>query len=199
MTDNIDNSEATESTRRTVLATLAGAAATVAGAGSASAQEANESAPTDTPEGPQIAVELGPVVTVRTWEYDGQSFVLTVEADYPTSIKITDTGAIMNAMTEGSGATATEIPTRGYSIESEPTRITFEPVVFDGAYAITVASAQGAALLRTDSVEAGASTVKYSTAGALTASAAVGTGYLSFKRSREKLEESDEPEIERIA
>lgn len=198
MTDN-NTSEATESTRRTVLATLAGAAATVAGAGTASAQEANETAPTDTPEGPEIAVELGPVVTVRSWEYTDGSFVLELEADYPTSIKITDTGAVMRAMTEGSGATATKIPTRGYSIGSEKTRITFEPVEFDGAYAITVASAKGAALLRTDSVEAGAATVKYSTAGALTASAAVGTGYLSFKRSREKLEESDEPEIDRVA
>ena len=194
-----ENSEATEPTRRTVLAALGGAAATVAGAGSASAQEANETTSMDTPEGPEIAVELGPVVTVRTWEYTDGSFVLDVEADYPTSIKITDTGAIMNAMTEGSGATATEIPTRGYSVGTDMTRITFEPVAFDGAYAITVASAKGAALLRTDSVDAGSPTVAYSTAGALTAGAAVGTGYYSFKRSREKLDESDEPEIDRIA
>ena len=122
-----ENSEATETTRRTVLAALGGAAATVAGAGSASAQEANETAPTDTPDGPEIAVELGPVVKVRTWEYTDGSFVLELEADYPTSIKITDTGAVMRAMTEGSGATATKIPTRGYSLGSDTTRVTFEP------------------------------------------------------------------------
>ncbi|MXR39804.1 hypothetical protein GRX01_00310 [Halobaculum sp. WSA2] len=196
-----ENAEATETTRRTVLAALGGAAATAAGAGTASAQEnaTNATTSTDTPEGPEIAVELGPVVTVRSWEYTDGRFELELVADYPTSVKITDTGAIMDAMTAGDGTSATRIPTRGYSIESEPTRITFEPVEFDGAYAITVASAKGAALLRTDSVDAGSPTVAYSTAGALTASAAVGTGYLSFKRSREKLEESDEPEIDRVA
>lgn len=195
------DSEATEPTRRTVLAALGGAAATVAGAGTATAQENATNTTTETPEGPQIAVELGPVVTVRTWDYDEDEnrFVLELNADYPTSIKITDTGAVMRAMTEGSGQTATKIPTRGYSLGSDTTTVRFEPVDFNGAYAITVASAKGAALLRTDSVDAGESTVKYSTAGALTASAAVGTGYLSFKRSREKLEESDDPEIDRIA
>lgn len=193
------NPEATETTRRTAISLLTGAAAAVAGVGTASAQENATSTTTETSDGPELAVELGPVVSVRTWEHDGEKFVLEVEADYPVAIKITDTGAVMRAMTEGSGSTATKIPTRGYSLGSEPTTIRFDSVPFDDAHAITVASSNGAALLRTDAVNAGSPAVEYSTAGALTAGAAVGTGYYSFKKSREKMDESDEPEIDRVA
>lgn len=194
-----ENSQATEIGRRTVLTAIAGAAATGA-AGTASAQEATETETTSpTPEGEIVSVELGPVVTIRTWDYRDGRFVLELAADYPTSIKITDTGAIMKAMTEGSGKSSTKIPTRGYSLDSDGTTVRFEPVAFDDAYAITVASSKGAALLRTDSVDAGSPAVEYSTAGALTAGAAIGTGWFSFKRSREKMEESDDAEIDRIA
>jgi len=185
--------------RRTVLRALGGAATVGAASSTAAAQEGGtETTETTTEEpGEEIVAQLGEVVTLRSWEYEDGAFSLTLTAEYPSAIKITDTGAVMEAITSGSGSATVEIPSRGFDIDDRTT-ITFEAVEFDGAAALTVASTRGTVLIRTDSVSAGRPAVKYSTAGALTAGAALGTGYYSYRRSKEKLEESDEPEIDRI-
>ncbi len=135
---------------------------------------------------------------MRSWSYEEGEFSIALESDLPSGIKITDTGAVMQAMTEGSGGRAVQIPTRGYTLESGRTTVTFEPVEFDDAAAITIASTDGAALIRTDSVEAGSPNVKMGTAIGATGAAAIGSGWFSFRKGREKLEESDEPEAKRI-
>jgi len=181
--------------RRAFLSGLLGAATA---AGVASAQEGNSTSPTSTPEQDRIAVQLGPVVSVRSWSYEEGEFSIALESDLPSGIKISDTGAVMQAMTEGSGGRAVQIPTRGYTLESGRTTVTFEPVEFDGAAAVTIASTDGAALIRTDSVETGSPNVKMGTAISATGAAAIGSGWFSFRKGREKLEESDEPEAKRI-
>lgn len=183
--------------RRRYLSALLGAATAT---GVASAQEGNSTtSPTATPKGDRVAVELGPVVLVRSWSYEDGTFRIVLESDLPSGIKITDTGAVMKAMTEGSGGRAVQIPTRGYTLESGRTTVEFQPVEFDDAAAVTIASTKGAALIRTDSVDAGSPNVEMGTAVGATATAALGSGWFSFRKGREKMEESDEPEAERIA
>ncbi|MFC7069672.1 hypothetical protein [Halobaculum lipolyticum] len=147
-----------------------------------------------------MVAELGEVVTLRSWEYDADAgaFSLTLTADYPSAIKITDTGAVMEAITAGDGAATVEIPSRGYTVE-ERTTVEFDAVEFDGAAALTVASTRGTVLIRTDSVSAGKPAIPYDTAGLMVGSAAVGTGYYSYRRGRAKLEEEDTADVERVA
>ena len=185
--------------RRAAMKSVAALVATGA-AGAASAQETTASpataTPTATESGETVAIELGPV-RIKSWEHDGEEFRITFGADYPSAVKITDTGAMMGAMTTGSGAGITEIPTRGLTVKDGRT-VTYAAEEFDGAYAISVASSDGAALIRTDAVDAGSPAVEMSTAIGTTAAAAVGSGWYSFRRGREKLEETDEPQIDRI-
>lgn len=184
--------------RRAVLTTLAGAAG-LAGAGSAAGQESPTPPSTSTPTetGESVAVELGDTVSITEWEHDGEEFRITFAANYPSAVKITDTGAVMNAMTEGSGGGVTEIPTRGATVKDGMT-MTYAAQEFDDAYAIAVASSDGAALIRTDAVDAGSTSIKLQTAMVGGLGAAVGAGGLSYKRGKEALEEDDEPTAERV-
>jgi len=184
--------------RRAVLTALAGSAA-LGGAGSAAAQETTTSSETTTAteaESDTVAIELGSV-WIKSWEHTGEEFRITFGADYPSAVKITDTGAMMGAMTSGSGAGITEIPTRGATVKDGMT-MTYAAEEFDGAYAIAVASSDGAALIRTDSVDAGSTSIKLQTAMIGGLGAAAGAGGLSYKRGKEALEEEDEPKAERI-
>jgi len=168
--------------RRRFLSGLLGAATAT---GVASAQEGNSTSPTSTPEADRVAVQLGEVISVRSWSYEEGEFSIALESELPSGVKITDTGAVMQAMTEGSGGRAVQIPTRGYTLGSGRTTVTFEPVEFDGAAAVTIASTDGAALIRTDSVEAGSPNVKMGTAIGATGAAAIGSGWFSFRKGGE--------------
>jgi hypothetical protein len=179
--------------RRAVLTALVGATA-LGSVETATAQE-NSSTPTATEED-TVAIELGSV-RIKSWEHTGEEFRITFGADYPSAIKITDTGAMMGAMTTGSGSGITEIPTRGATVKDGMT-MTYAAEEFDGAYAIAVASSDGAALIRTDSVDAGSTTVKLGTAMGGGLAAAIGAGGLSYKQGKKELEEEDEPNAERI-
>ncbi|QKY20603.1 hypothetical protein B4589_009515 [Halolamina sp. CBA1230] len=181
--------------RRAVLTALAGATA-LGSVGTATAQE-NSSTPTATEEeSDTVAIELGSV-RIKSWKHTGEEFRITFGADYPSAIKITDTGAMMGAMTEGSGSGITEIPTRGATVKDGMT-MTYAAEEFDDAYAIAVASSEAAALIRTDSVDAGSTSIKLQTAMMGGLGAAVGAGGLSYKRGKEALEEDDEPKAERV-
>jgi len=105
----------------------------------------------------------------------------------------------MKSMTQGDGSGAFEIPSEGRTLESGETRLFFPGVTFEDVAAVTVASNDGAVLLRTDSVNFSRPAVEYGTAGLMAGTAAIGSGWLSFRRTRDKLEEEDEPEAERIA
>lgn len=199
MTEHSETSEAESIGRRAVLAAVAGAAG-LAGAGSAAGQESptpptTSSTSTET-ENESVVVDLGPL-RIKSWEFTDGEFRIDFGADYPSALKITDTGAVMSAMTTGSGGGVSEIPTRGLTVKDGMT-VTFQPEEFDDAHAITVASSDGAALIRTDAVDAGSTSIKLQTAMLGGLGAAVGAGGLSYKRGKEALEEDDEPNAERI-
>ncbi|WP_435145634.1 hypothetical protein [Halobaculum sp. P14] len=182
-----------------MLKALGGATATAATASTAAAQESTPTATaTPTADSEHVVTQIGPIVTLRDWSYQSGAFTLTLTADYPSAVKITDSGAVMRAWSEGSGGGVTEIPTRGVEITGRTT-VEFDAVEFNGAAALTVASTRGTVLIRSDAIETGKPAVDFGTAGLLAGASAVGSGWYSFRRGREKLEESDEPEADRIA
>ena len=178
---------------------MAAVAVSGTAAGTAAAQEdpRGTESPTATETGESVVVDLG-TVTVADWSAESGTFSVELSAENPTSIKISDTGAMMNSMTSGSGSGAFEIPSRGFSLGSGRTTVEFDAEEFDGAYAVAVASTEAAALIRTDSVDAGSTTVKLGTAMFGGVSAAGGAGYLSYRQTKKSLEDEEEPNAERI-
>lgn len=192
----------TNISRRGVVKALGGAATlSVTGVTEAAAQSNETDETTPEPGPPGVVAQIGETLTLRSWEWesDRSRFALVMSSEIPSRIKITDTAAVMNAMTTGDGGGAFEIPTEGRTLQSGEQTVYFDGQTFNGVAAITVASTSGAVLVRTDSIQMGRPAVGYSTAGLLTAGAAVGSGWFSFRRARDKLQEEDEPEADRIA
>jgi hypothetical protein len=198
LTPDSDKPEQRNLTRRNVLraAGALGAAGTIPA--TVAAAEGNESATsstTPTPEPNEVSIELSKTLIIESWTFEGGAFRVTFEADIPHIIKISDTGAVMQAMTEGDGSTTTEIPSRGYTLGSGKTTVVFQAVNFNGVSAITVASTDGAVLLRTDSVEMSRPAIKYGTVqGMIAASIGLTAGgtYKYVKGKREKEEHNHE-------
>lgn len=194
-----------ETDRRSVLGALAGAGAlSVAGVTGQAAAQSTETQPDDEPTEQQradVVAELGATLTITDWDWQSEQsrFRVDLTSKTPNRIKLTDTGALMKSMTQGDGSGAFEIPSEGRTLSSGETRLFFPGVTFEDVAAVTVASPDGAVLLRTDSIELSRPAVEYGTAGLMAGGAAIGSGWLSFKRTKEKMEESDEPEAERIA
>lgn len=201
MTD--DNT--TETTRRNVLRAAGGAVALGAMPGAAAAQEATDEPEEDepetaspTPEGEKVAVEIDPVTRLSDWEFSGGTFRLTMTCKTPAAVKITDSGAVMKAWSEGGGnGGATSIPTQGYSLSSGKTTISFDPVVFEEAAAVSIATAQGAAFVFSEGIEIGNPPVAWDTAQALLGGAVLGSvgGTVHYVK---KKRDDEQAEVERV-
>ncbi len=192
-----------DTTRRNAIRAIGGAAALGAFPGAAAAQQSNEtepgSSPTPTPEGEQVVVQVDPTTRLTDWEFDGETFALEFDAETPTVLKITDSGAVMKAWEGGgSGGGAVTIPTEGYTLASGKTTVEFAATVYDEAAAVTVATRNGTAFVFSEGIDRAGVSVELSTAMAGGAAAAVGSGALSYRKTKEALEDEDEPNAERI-
>lgn len=187
--------------RRTVIKALGGAATLTGVTGVASAQSNETAETTEEPKPEGIVAQLSETVTLRSWEWeaDRSRFALVVDSEMPKRLKITDTAAVMAAMASGNGSGAFEIPTAGRTLQSGKQTVYFSGEKYQNVAAITIATTDGAYLIRTDSIDMANPPVQFGTAGALAGMAAIGSGWYSFRKGREKLEESDEPEVSRIA
>ena len=202
MTMTEDDSERTR--RSIVRAIAAGGAAAILGSGTAAAQSTEEATPTATPteteEGERVVLEIDSATRLTNWEFEGGAFVLEFEAEIPSSIAITDSGAMMKAW-EGSGSSgggATSIPMEPFSLSSGKSTVEFDATEFEGAAAISVSTADGLVFIYSESIDRSAVSVELSTAMAGGAAAAVGSGALSYRQTKEALEDEDEPNAERI-
>jgi len=196
--------DTTETTRRSVFRAIAAAAGLGALPATAAAQEGSptppsSSSPTPTPEGEQVVVQVDPTTRLTAWEFDGETFSLEFDADTPTVLKVTDSGAVMEAWEGGgSGGGAVTIPTEGYTLSSGKTTVEFAATVYDEAAAVTVATSNGTAFVFSEGIDRAGVSVELSTAMAGGAAAAVGSGALSYRKTKEALEDEDEPNAERI-
>ena len=196
--------ERTETTRRTVFRTIAAAAGLGVLPASAAAQEGSatppgSSSPSPTPEGEEVVIQLDASTRLTDWEFSDGTFSLTFDCEVPESIKVTDSGAVMKAWEGGGdGGGAVSIPTEGFSLSSGTTTVEFGATVFDEAAAVTIASADGTAFVFSEGIDRGGVSVELSTAMAGGAAAAVGSGALSYRQTKNALEDEDEPNAERI-
>jgi hypothetical protein len=132
------------------------------------------------------------------WLFVDGTFYVTIRAKLPTGIKITDSGRLMEALSEDGGSKAVEIPTRTYTVTSGTTTIEFSAKTVDDAAAITIASPNGAVLIRTDSMSAGDKpAVSWQTVQLLLLGAVGLTAGTTFRVVRKKAEDENK-EAERI-
>lgn len=157
---------------------------------------------TPTPTGQaaeNVTVELGPTAEIVRWAYRDGTWHVTIRATVPIRVTLTDSAALFGALSEGEGARTASIPTQGYTLDAGTTTIQMPGQTQEGQAALSVAANGQLVLLRTGSMGGGRQPVAYGTAALLAGAAAIGTGWYSFRRGRSKLEESDDPEVERIA
>lgn len=146
----------------------------------------------------RVNVQLGRTLRITRWEYANDSFAVTLRARVPMQVKVTDSGAVLEALGEDGGARAIDVPTRGYFVERGRTTITFAPTTVDGQAAITVASPDGAVLLRTGQIgTTGRPSVPWQRVQLLIGLTFLATAAGTYRYIRNK-HESEEREVERI-
>jgi len=98
----------------------------------------------------------------------------------------------------GEGGGAVSIPTEGFSLSSGKTTVEFGATVFEEAAAVTIATADGTGFVFSEGIDRGGVSVELGTAMAGGAAAAVGSGALSYRKTKEALEDEEDPNAERI-
>lgn len=169
-----------------VMALIAGILS-LSGAAAAQEVEVNQS----TPE-PAIEGTVGPVEIMDYRAEDG-TMVLTVRSENHVAYALSD--ALAGLRSEG----VTSVPVKKGTISPGKTKLRLDVTTYQGAAGVTLATPQDAARIQTDAVDSGAPPVPFSQAALAVLAAAIGTGWLSFRRARAKLQESDDPEVNRIA
>lgn len=140
--------------------------------------------------------QLDSETRLTSWEYADGVFTLTIEADGPGYVTISE----MVQQPEGAGIFSIE-QTRLVSGDNQVS-IAVEPVA--GEAAVSLVTAQGVQegrgiFVSTGQADVDRDPVAFGTTLFAVAFAAIGTGWFSFRKGREKMEESDEPEVDRIA
>ena len=167
----------------------------------AAAQEttATPSPTTEEPDGETTTIALSETTRITEWRYENRTFYVTMNAQVPTRVVITDAGKLSKALSEGSGAASATVRQRSLTVTPGETTIEFRAEEVDGAGAITLASSngEGLAVLRSDSIGGTREAIEWSSAGFLIVGAATGAGYWSYRRMKKRLEEK-RMEVERV-
>lgn len=165
---------------------------------------AQENSTATEPETPEAGSEFDNPTTqpidseteIVGWGYDSGTFRIGIEAESPTVLTLTE------AVQFSKGAGQMSIVKQ--AVPSGTSTVTIEVKQRAGKAAVVITTAQSISEGRGTFVSTGQTQqdrppVSYGTAGLLAALASLGTGWYAFRRGREKLEESDEPEVSRIA
>lgn len=167
----------------------------------AAAQEttATPSPTTEEPTGDAATITLSPTTQISEWRYENGTFYVTMSAEIPTQVVITDAGKLSKALSEGSGAASATVRQRSLTLTPGETTIEFRAEKVDGAGAITLASSNGdgLAVIRSDAMGGDRDAIEWSSAGLLIVGAASGAGYWSYRRMKKKLQEK-KMEVERV-
>jgi hypothetical protein len=166
----------------------------------AAADGGNATSTTTTAEQPdKVSVELSPALKITDWKYVNGTWHITVKSKTVTRVKVSDTSAVVKAVSEGSGSRAVKIPSRGYTVQPGKTVIKFDGSTYDDASAVTVAGTGGSVLLRTGAMSAGGlPSVAFQVAAGSVLVTFAGTAYVTHKRVSEKYDEEGETDAERI-
>ena len=174
---------------------------TVTATGAAVAQEttATPSPMTAEPTGETTTIELSETTQITEWRYENGTFYVSINAEIPTRVVITDAGKLSKALSEGSGSASATVRQRTLTVTPGATTIEFRAEQVEGAGAITLASSngEGLAVIRSDSIGGTRDAIEWSSAGLLVVGAATGAGYWSYRRMKKKLEEK-KMEVKRV-
>ncbi|SEK90593.1 hypothetical protein [Haloferax larsenii] len=138
-------------------------------------------------------IDLSPTTRITNWRFSNGTFYLTIQADLPTRIAITDAGELSRILTEGDGPAAGKARVRRMTLTPGETVVKFHAEDINGASAITVSSsnADGIVAIRSDAIETGKPPVDYGTVQTLlggTAIASAGGTFYWVKRKRDEKE-----------
>ena len=103
-------------------------------------------APATGDDATQLAAQIDPVTTIRNIDYnaDTQTFKLTIHAEIPTRIVISDNLAAMKANRGVTGMSTAQIPQKRLTLDVGTTTVTMQAAEWRGKTAITVATTRGA-------------------------------------------------------
>lgn len=163
------------------------------------AQETVTSSTTEEPTGETTTISLSPTTQITEWQYENGTFHVTVRAQIPTQVVITDAGRLSQILSESGGAASAKVNQRRLTLTPGTTTVEFRAAQVQGAGAITMASSNGEGLvvIRSDSISPTRDAIEWSSAGALIVASAIGAGYWSYRRMKERLEKK-KMEVDRI-
>lgn len=178
---------------RTFFIALLLAAAVGSAPAVAVAQETNttSNATTTDEETNSVSIQLSDMLTLTDWRVEDGTFVLTFDASIPSSVAVTDSGALMSELADGSGTQSTDVPYRRYTLTSGTTTIRFDATAVDGEMAVSVGSSDSVKLLQTDSMRADQPPVERGAVQLLVLATAAVVGFgavVAVKRKRDKEE-----------
>lgn len=164
----------------------------VGGASVAHAQEASVSMnKTTTPE-PAIEGRVGSI-EILDYQIRGGTFTLKIDVQKATSYALSD--ALRGTDSEG----ITSVPMKEGALRKGKQVLKLDVAIIDGAGAVTLATPGDAIRIQSGSVGMMGAPVPFQMAAFGILVAAVGSGLFSFRKGREKMQESDDPEVEKIA
>jgi hypothetical protein len=180
-----------------IVATLSG----VIGAAAVPVEAQNATA-TGTPEPVEetTTIQLSPTTTIDRWEYENETFAVTISAVAPARVTLTDAGRLSEVLSGGDGAATARVNTRTVTITPGTQTVQFRAQEVDGAAAITLKAnnANGLVAIRTDSIGGTRDPVEWQTTAALTLFAAIGAGYWTYRKAKSRWED-EQKEVSRIA
>lgn len=147
-----------------------------------------------------VSVELteSGTLVLSSWRFEDGTFYLTLRAEVPEIITVTDSGYMMEELAEGEGEKSRDVPYERYTLSSGKTVVQFDATVIDGEAAITVGSTDKLRLLRTGSMSAGDKpAVSWQTVQLLLIGAVGMTAGMTFRVVRKKTEDETK-EAERL-
>ncbi len=145
---------------------------------------------TDTPAA--VAGSVGPV-DILSYRLEGSTMTMTVESDEYTAFALSD--ALAGLRQEG----VSEVPVKQGTLEPGRQTLTLTVTTQDGAGAVTLSTPGNAVRIQTEAISAGRERVPFGLAALLVLGAGVGSGYYSYRRTKDELTEDDEPQVTRIA
>lgn len=173
-----------------------------AGAGLVAAQEnataTASSSPTATPEN-VATVEVDPTLTVTRWKFKDGTFIIHLKASVPKRVAITDHGELVKELSSGKGAKSTKLkPARRYNIAPGKSTLRFSATEYKDMAAVTIGTTGGRALLRTNELATSKPAVEWGTVQVLLAGTFGGTALITYRRVRDKYDDSGKEEADRV-
>jgi len=165
--------------------------------GTTAAQSANvtndsvEIGSDDEPE--SVEHTVGALEVLSTELRDDGVVVLEVRATEPTSYELSD--AYAGSQKQG----WTDVPDTSDVIRSGRHTIRLDVTVIEGSAMVTLATPEESSRWNAKPLQTGRPAIQFSTAALAVLVSGSGAGFYSYRKGREKMEDTDEPEVDRIA